>query len=395
MRIVFVTTKLNFITSGASVEELDLKIRRFQQLGHEVLAVTMFRGLNNIPELLPYKVMEEHSGSGSQLALQYHCYRVLKKYAPLADVFYVDGQVFLYGAGLYRLLLGKPVCAHFNRELTSWPELVSSHFGMPRRSELARLKQFIRFYLEKFFFIPFANRIDACSFTNPHLRETYRNFGFNPKISLITGDAFDYKRFMHKYDVREDSYRTRNKHAPPYTIYYSSRMAAGKGFDTLIEAFSKLRNKNDFRLILGGAGPDEQKIKERIVELGIGELVSFTGWAPKVEHYTRLKEGADMLVQPSQSGFDKTSYILLEAMAMGVPSILPRGGGLEWDARESAIYFMAGDTDDLARKIEELGSNRELRATLSQKCYERLKEGEMDYHTQVGLWEEVLKRIVP
>src|SRR3989344_7963515 len=134
MRIVFVTTKLNFIASGASVEELDLKIRRFQQLGHEVLAVTMFRGLNNIPELLPYKVMEEHSGSGAQLALQYHCYRVLKKYEPLADVFYVDGQVFLYGAGLYRLLLGKPVCAHFNRELTSWPELVSSHFGMPRLS---------------------------------------------------------------------------------------------------------------------------------------------------------------------------------------------------------------------------------------------------------------------
>src|SRR3989344_8075237 len=107
MRIVFITTKLNFITSGASVQELDIKIRTFMARGHQVLAVTMFKGITSIPELLPYKVAEESAGSGGQLAIQYHVYRVLKKYESQADIFYIDGQVFLYGAGLYRVLGGK------------------------------------------------------------------------------------------------------------------------------------------------------------------------------------------------------------------------------------------------------------------------------------------------
>ncbi len=391
MRIVFITTKLNFITSGASVQELDIKIRTFMARGHQVLAVTMSSGINNIPELLPYKVIEKTSGSGTQLAIQYNVFRALKVLEAEADIFYIDGQVFLYGAGLYRLLGGKrPVCAHFNRELTAWPELVSSLFGVPHKSLFLRLKQAFRFYIEKWFFIPVANRMDAVSFTNPYLEQTYRDFGLHIKDSIITGDAFDYKGFMHKYDVREDSYLNRNKREGPYTLYYSSRMAPGKGFDILIEAFSKLRDKTHFRLVLGGAGPEEEKIKKMVSALGLDKLVSYTGWAPKVEHYKRLKEITDIFVQPMQSGMDKTSYILLEAMAFGIPSILPKGGGLEWDAKDSALYFQGGNTDDLAKTIERLGNDADLRAQLSSKCYERLKEEEMDYKAQVMRSESIM-----
>ncbi len=394
MRIVFVTTKLNFITSGASVQELDIKIRTLIELGHEVMVVTMFSSANNIPELLPYKVIEE-KWSGSQLKTQWGTYRMLKKYESQTDVFFIDGQVFLYGAGLYRLLGGKrPVCAHFNRELQAWPEFVSSLFGVPRKNPLLKIKQKIRFYIEKIFFIPFANHIDAASFTNPYLQKTYKDFGFSPRISFVAGDAFDYIGFMHRYDVTEDSYRTHLKRTGPYTIYYSSRMAPGKGFDTLIVAFSKLKNKNDYRLVLGGAGPEEQNMKELVHTLGLEEYVTYTGWAPKVEHYKRLRDITDIFVQPSQSGLDKTSYILLESMAFGIPSVLPGGGGLEWDAKDSAIYFKAGDTNDLAGKIEKLGNDHELRSALSVKAYERLKEEEMDYHSQVSMWEKKIHQLL-
>jgi glycosyltransferase involved in cell wall biosynthesis len=129
-------------------------------------------------------------------------------------------------------------------------------------------------------------------------------------------------------------------------------------------------------------------------DLGLDPYTSFTGWAPKKDHYARLKEACDIFVQPMQSGLDKTSYILLEAMAFGVPSVLPGGGGLEWDAQGGALYFEAGNTDDLARTIETLGRDRGLREKLSRGCYERLKEDEMYYKTQVTKWEEIMKGLV-
>lgn len=394
MRIVFLTTKLNFLTSGASVEELDLKVRRFMELGHRVLVVTMFSTANNITEDPPYPLAFEQ-WSGSQLTTQWGAYRMLKKYEREADVFYIDGQVFLYGAGLYRLLGGqRPILAHFNRELIAWPELVSSLFGIPKKGILRRGKEFLRYWVEWIFGIPLANYIDAATFTNPHLQQTYRDFGFNPTISFANGDAFDYRRFMERYGVTQETYRARNKNSGPYTIYYSSRMAPGKGFDVLVAAFGKLKDKESYRLVLGGKGPEDEKINKLVQELGIERYVSYTGWAPKPEHYARLRDVCDIFVQPSQSGMDKTSYILLEAMAMGVPSVLPKGGGLEWDAKESALYFTGGDVDDLARTIEALGANRELRAHLSANCYARLKEDEMEYHAQVARLESTMRQLL-
>lgn len=395
MRIIFLTTKLNFVNSGASVTELDLKVRTFMQRGHDVLVITLFSRSNQFTEPLPYRTIEEYAG-GSQFAIQKKTFDLLKAYESQADIFYLDGQVFLYGAGLYRILGGKrPVCAHFNRELQAWPENTSSLFGVPRKSIQRRAKEFIRFYAEKWIGMPIANRIDAFSFTNPYLRETYRQFGLRTDgKSLIAGDAFDFEAFMRQYGVSENSYRLRNKNAGPLTIYYSSRMAPGKGFDVLIEAFSKLKDKNIFRLILGGSGPEDDLVRKMVRDRGLESYVTFTGWAPKADHYQRLKEICDIFVQPMQSGMDKTSYILLEAMAFGIPSVLPKGGGLEWDAKDSALYFRGGDTDDLARTIERLGMDAQLREKLSQKCYERLREPEMNFEHQVSLWEDKMREFL-
>src|SRR3989344_7244997 len=118
MRIVFITSKLNFVTSGASVTELDLTIRTLIKLGNEVATVTFFSYQNNIPDLLPYSVIEENVTSRRLLGIQKGIFQLLKKYESQADFFHIEGHLFLYGAGLYRLLGGKvPIAAFFNREL--------------------------------------------------------------------------------------------------------------------------------------------------------------------------------------------------------------------------------------------------------------------------------------
>ena len=59
MRIVFITSKLNFETAGGSVLDLHLKAKSLLELGHEVTVVTAFSRANKINQPLPYTVKEE------------------------------------------------------------------------------------------------------------------------------------------------------------------------------------------------------------------------------------------------------------------------------------------------------------------------------------------------
>lgn len=395
MRIYFISYKLNFETAGSSVTELDLLARTLIKLGHQVKFVTVFSRANRITKPLAYPVLEEKIPSARQLGIQFGIFKILKKYARETDFFFIDGHNFLYGAGFYRRMGGKtPVAAFFNRELVSWPANVSSLFGQPKDNLFVRNKKKIRWYLEKYLGMPWANYIDIFAFTNPFLRKAYEDFGLKKKKSgdFIMGDPFDYRTFMEQYGVTEQSYCQRNKTAGKIILFYSSRMAPGKGFDLLIKAFSQVKNQDNFRLILGGTGPEEPYVHQAVHESGLEPYIELPGWVSKEKLYASFKM-ADIFIQPRWR-MDLTSYSLLEAMAFGIPSILPGGGGLEWDAKNSALYFKDSDVQDLARKIEQLGQDYELRDMLSRNCFIRLNEDEMNYEKQAGRLVEEMKKIL-
>src|SRR3989344_7743328 len=115
MRILFITSKLNFKTAGGSIEELDLLMQTLQNLGNDVKTITAFSASNVILEKRTYEVIEEQITSKRLFGIQWQLYKILKKYEHVADIFHIDGHIFLYGAGLYKLLGGKvPVAAYFN-----------------------------------------------------------------------------------------------------------------------------------------------------------------------------------------------------------------------------------------------------------------------------------------
>lgn len=384
MRIFFITSKLNFRTAGGSIEEFDLMIRTLQELGNEVTTLTVFPSGNKIPLPLPYKVVEEKIQASGLLGIQWGIFKLLKKYEAQADIFHLDGHLFLYGAGLYRHLGGKvPVSAFFNRELSSWPENKSFFFRTPSDGLLLILKKRLRFYIEKCIGMPLANGLDLCSFISPMFQIEYEKFGLNTKgKSLVIGDPIDLKKISEKNSITEESYIKRNKKNSPLIIFYSSRMASGKGFDVLLTAFSKVKNKEDFHLILGGAGPEEKMVKKMIADFGLRKYVELPGWVDKTQLFAYHKQ-ADIFIQADWMIYG-TSISLLYAMAFGLPCILPGGGGLEWVASDCALYFKNRDTDDLARKIEQLGGDYSLRAQLSHNCFLRLANENFNYENQIG-----------
>lgn len=383
MKIFFITSKLDFRTAGGSVEEFDLMMRTLQGLGNSVTAITVFSKVNDIPAQLPYQLIEENIPSRRLLGIQKGIFQILKKYSKDADLFHIDGHLFLYGAGLYRRLGGKvPISAFFNRELNCWPEDKSTLFYTNKDSLFVRCKKTIRWYLEKYIGMPIANGIDLRSFISPMYKALYENFGMRKDNNLVIGDPLDFKKIMKSAGILEDSYRKRNKRNGPIIIFYSSRMAPGKGFDILLTGFSKVKNKKNFHLILGGSGPEELLVRKMIKDLKLEAYVELPGWVSKEKLYELYKK-ADIFIQADWR-FEGTSMSLLYAMAFGVPSILPGGGGLEWNAKKSALYFKYKDFDDLARKIEQLGDDYKLREELSRQCYVRIAEDEINCEKQVG-----------
>ncbi|MDO8592389.1 MAG: glycosyltransferase family 4 protein [bacterium] len=393
MKIVFVTSKLNFLTAGGSVEEIDLIIRTLANLGNEVTAVTAFSLNNKITGPLPYRVCEEMIKSYRLLSIQAGVLKILRKYSSWADIFIVDAHLFMYGAGFYRKMGGKvPVVGFFNQFLTCWPQCVSSLFKQPKQNFFHKIKGKIRWWIEKYVGMSLVGNLDLFAFVSPALMAMYKEFGIRDNNKcLVVGDPVDIKKIMAKNNITPDSYRLRNKRNGPINLFFSSRMSPGKGFDILIAGFSKIKNKKNFRLILGGSGHEEKQVKRMVQDLGLQKHVILPGWVTKEQLYRYYSE-ADIFIQADwwPAG---TSISLYYAMAFGVPSILPGGGGLEWQAKNSALYFKYRQLDDLARKIEQLGADYKLREEISQQCYVRLSEDEMNYENNIKKLYEKMKLI--
>ncbi len=393
MRIIFVTSKLNFETSGGSIEEIDLMMRTLQGLGNEVVAVTAFSDNNVIPHKPPYAVIEERISTPHLLGIQWGIYKILRKYEANADIFHIDAHMMLYGAGLYRLLGGKvPVVGFFNFYLSCWPQYISSLFTQPVVGFIKMCKNKLRWLVERYLGMFLANNLDACAFVGPQFMKMYEDFGLRANRHIVIGDPIDHKKIMVAQGIDKDSYVRRNKKDGPLTIFYSSRMSQGKGFDILLAGFAKVKNKDNFRLILSGGGPEECYVKQMVKDLGLEKYVNMPGWVSKQQIYDFYKE-ADIFIQADWWSVG-TSISLIYAMIFGVPSILPGGGGLAWNAGGGALYFKYRDTDALARKIEQLAGDYDLRAQLSRGAHARLGEDEMNYEKQIGRWYQVMKEVV-
>ena len=116
------------------------------------------------------------------------------------------------------------------------------------------------------------------------------------------------------------------------------RLSREKGLDLLLDALTILREQFPAAdLIVAGAGPEEQALKQQCQRLGLDEAVRFVGY---VEHPYALFPGASVFVLPSRH--EGMSNALLEALVGGLPIVaLPCSGGVEELVRGSQGAWLA------------------------------------------------------
>jgi UDP-glucose:(heptosyl)LPS alpha-1,3-glucosyltransferase len=139
-----------------------------------------------------------------------------------------------------------------------------------------------------------------------------------------------------------------------------------KGLDTLLQAISRLRYKEKYRLLVVGKGnvPRYQRLAQR---LGLQEVTIFCGFQ---EQMPSFYGAADIFVLPSY--YDPFGNVCLEAMACGLPVITTRETGVSElisHGKSGFIMDHPGNISSLANWLEAL-EDPELRKSMGAKAQE-------------------------
>jgi len=175
------------------------------------------------------------------------------------------------------------------------------------------------------------------------------------------------------------------------TIVTVGRLSVEKNQKLLIGAFSKIADKYpEYTVEIYGDGPLKEELQNQIDKLGLQDRITLMGRKERVKDYVK---DAGIFVLPSNS--EGMPNALLEAMAMGIPSIAtdcPIGGSaFIINDHENGLLIPMNDEDKLSSAIESLIENQELADKISDNAHKVV----VDFSTEkvCAEWEQYLQQV--
>jgi glycosyltransferase EpsD len=122
------------------------------------------------------------------------------------------------------------------------------------------------------------------------------------------------------------------------------------------------------QLFLIGGGVCHESLKKEALELGIQDMVEFTGYIPSPREYLAVSD-----VYVSSARREGLSLSVLEAMAAGLPVIATDAGGVRDLARENGILIDNDDEEALYAAMKKLRDDPPLRAAMGGRSLEMVR----------------------
>lgn len=202
-----------------------------------------------------------------------------------------------------------------------------------------------------------ARLTDAFVALTPSMRtELARDFSIRPERITVIPNGVDLERLA--ADAADPSLSSE------FSVVSIGRLDPVKDFGTLIAAFSKMATrKPGDRLWIVGSGPERARLEAKIADLGLGAVVRVLGERRDV---AAVMKAADCYVQPSI--YEGMSNTIVEAMACGIPVVASDvGGNPDVVGRDgAAMLFAAKDVSFLAKRLDDLRSDVDLRRRIGQ-----------------------------
>lgn len=194
------------------------------------------------------------------------------------------------------------------------------------------------------------------------------------RIAQIS-NGIDTQRFTPPTPELRASLRAEFGFSDEPVFLYSGKLNRGKGLPDLLSSWSQYIAEGGVGLlVLVGAGggqylSEEDSLKQRVAEAGLGERVRFTGYRQDVE---RWLQAADVFVFPSEA--ESFGLAPLEANACGLPVISTDAGALAETVPDgvAGIRIRVGDTQALCAGMKKLAGDEQLRRDIGAAARERV-----------------------
>ena len=206
--------------------------------------------------------------------------------------------------------------------------------------------------------------------------------GYHETLEII-GPEYKNKCFVLHMGVYvpETIVAPKEENKESFVIATVANLVEVKGHKYLIQAIKILKEKgyHNVKCYFIGEGPLRQGLEKIVINLGLNNNIIFKGALPNDALYKLYAQGEiDCVVLPSiitdKGEHEGIPVSLMEAMAFKIPVISTNTGGIpELLENDSGIIVNQKDPEELAKAIETLIRNKELRKKISENGYRKVK----------------------
>ncbi|MCK0112130.1 glycosyltransferase [Ornithinimicrobium sp. F0845] len=272
----------------------------------------------------------------------------------------------LYDVGMAGLTAARTLGVPFVYEMRGLKQLLEEarfplFSGSPRRRYLDQLEGTV------------ARHADALLVITEALGREMVRMGVDPERITVVPNGVDASRFTPR--ERDEELAERLGLSGRTIIGYLGGLVHYEGLDLLCEAIARMRGRrDDFHVLVVGDGAFEKKLHLIVEELGVGDLITFTGRVPheEVEGYLSLVDITPFPRKPLPVCEMISPIKPFESMAMRKTVVASDVAALTEIVQDGVTgrLFTKGDADDLARVLEELLDDPEERARLGAAARE-------------------------
>lgn len=333
-------------------------------------------------EFSPIKRLQRSINPFSDLFAFFEIYSLIKSQKP--DIVHLhSSKAGVLGALAGRFALLHPFGASDGQ--AGAKKIIFTAHGWVFNEQLPWFKKWLYILISRFAAL-FQGAIICVSEYDKTAALKYKIAPANKLFVIHNGIDFEKLNFLDINTAREALQKT-TRHSPLTTHYLIGTVAnlyKNKAIDVLIEAAKLLQDstpRQNFAFLVIGEGKERENLESRIKNYELKDKFFLVGSVAEAWKYLKA---FDIFVLPSlKEGFP---YVILEAMAAGLPIVASRTGGIPEMivGGESGLLITPGDAKELADAILKLSQDGETAKKLGDEAMRTVKE-------KFGLQEMVKK----
>lgn len=286
------------------------------------------------------------------------------------------------------------ICSELIRmcKKTQTPSIITNHFSFDYVLSYLPWLKFCHGLIAKMLERYLVKMYNSCGFvTFPS--ETIRNEFGHHKLKVASeaiSNGVNLDQFLPSYNFDEMKQHYRIPNVP--IILHVGRLDRDKRSHLVLESFILLRKTHTAHLIICGEGTMKEALRKTARAAGLESDVTFIGF---INHQTELPQIYQMAtVFTTASTIETQGIVALEAMASGLPLVVPNAGALPELVKDkvNGYLFAPNHVIAMSQKLVDILDNPDEARRMGDKSLEMVEQHEVSH--SMNKFEQIYHNLV-